>query len=315
MLTHPTINQLLELKLDGMADAFAELQTQDRAKDLGHAEWLALLLDREAANRNTKRAHSRLKAARLRHGQASIEDVDYRTPRQLDKALFQQLATCRWIAEHRNLLVTGPCGIGKSWLACALAQKACRDGYTVHYARVPRLFADLELAHGDGRFPRLFRTLTKADLLILDDWGPDRLNSNQRRDLMEIVEDRYGAGSTLITSQLPTDTWHEVIGEPTFADAILDRVVHNAYRLAPQDPRRGGGRCIRRGDHRHAGKGNEGSQEMSPALRIPPAPVGQQGPPTRAAASDSWRSLRVARGSLPLTTGTAYRRQEDQHHA
>jgi len=236
MLTHPTINQLRELKLDGMADAFAELQVQDRAKDLGHAEWLALLLDREAAHRSTRRFETRLRSAKLRHGQASIEDVDYRTPRQLDKALFQQLATCRWIAEHRNLLLTGPCGIGKSWLACALAQKACRDGYTVHYARVPRLFADLELAHGDGRFPRLFRTLTKADLLILDDWGPDRLSANQRRDLMEIVEDRYGAGSTLITSQLPTDTWHEVIGEPTFADAILDRVVHNAYRLALEGP-------------------------------------------------------------------------------
>ena len=114
-------------------------------------------------------------------------------PRRLDKALFQQLAAGRWIAEHRNLLITGPCGVGKSWLTCALAQKACRDGYTVHYARVPRLFADLELAHGDGRFARLFRTLTKADLLILDDWGPDRLSANQRRDLMEIVEDRYGA--------------------------------------------------------------------------------------------------------------------------
>jgi DNA replication protein DnaC len=236
MLTHPTIDQMRALKLDGMADAFAELQQQDRAKDLGHADWLALLLDREMASRNTKRFQSRLRAARLRHGQASVEDVDYRAPRQLDKALFQQLATCRWIAEHRNLLVTGPCGIGKSWLACALAQKACRDGYTVHYARVPRLFADLELAHGDGRFPRLFRTLTKVDLLILDDWGPDRLNPSQRRDLMEIVEDRYGQGATLITSQLPTGTWHEVIGEPTFADAILDRLVHNAYRLALEGP-------------------------------------------------------------------------------
>ena len=123
----------------------------------------------------------------------------YRVARRLDKALFQQIATCRWIAEHRNLLVTGPCGIGKSWLSCALAQRACRDGYTVHYARVPRLFADLELAHGDGRFARLFRTLTKADLLILDDWGPERFTASQRRDLMEIVEDRYGAGSTLIT--------------------------------------------------------------------------------------------------------------------
>ena len=133
-------------------------------------------------------------------------------------------------------MVTGPCGVGKSWLSCALAQKACRDGYTVHYARVPRLFADLELAHGDGRFAKLFRTLTKVDLLILDDWGPDRLSANHRRDLMEIVEDRYGRGSTLITSQLPIETWHEVIGEPTFADAILDRLVHNAYRLALDGP-------------------------------------------------------------------------------
>ncbi|KAB2910167.1 MAG: AAA family ATPase [Hyphomicrobiaceae bacterium] len=236
MLTHPTIDQLRALSLDGMADAFIELETQDTSRDLSHAEWLALLLDREAARRSTRRFETRLRAARLRHGQASIEDVDYRASRKLDKALFQQLATCRWIADKRNLLVTGPCGIGKSWLACALAQKACRDGYSVHYARAPRLFADLELSHGDGRFARLFRTLTKADLLILDDWGPDRLSANQRRDLMEIVEDRYGAGSTLITSQLTTDTWHEVIGEPTFADAILDRLVHNAYRLALDGP-------------------------------------------------------------------------------
>jgi DNA replication protein DnaC len=236
MLTHPTIDQLRALKLDGMADAFVELEAQDRSKELGHAEWLGLLIDREMANRSSKRLQTRLKAARLRHSQASIEDVDYRSPRKLDKALFQQLSTCRWIVEHRNLLVTGPCGIGKSWLACALAQKACRDGLTVHYARVPRLFADLELAHGDGRFARLFRTLTKADLLILDDWGPDRLSAIHRRDLMEIVEDRYGSGATLITSQLPVDTWHEVIGEPTFADAILDRLVHNAYRLALDGP-------------------------------------------------------------------------------
>ena len=130
----------------------------------------------------------------------------------------------------------GPCGVGKSWLSCALAHKACRDGYAVLYTRVPRLFADLELAHGDGRFARLFRTLVKADLLILDDWGPDRLTANQRSDLMEIVEDRYGRGSTLITSQLPVDKWHDVIGEPTFADAILDRLVHNAYRLELDGP-------------------------------------------------------------------------------
>jgi DNA replication protein DnaC len=236
MLTHPTLDQLRALRLDGMAQAFIELETQEATRDLTHAEWLALLLDREAVHRNTRRFQIRLRAARLRHSQAAIEDVDYRIPRQLDKALFQQLATGRWIAEHRGLLISGPCGIGKSWLGCALAQKACRDGYTVHYARVPRLFADLELAHGDGRFARLFRMLVKVDLLVMDDFGPDRLSASQRRDLMEIIEDRHGRHSTLITSQLPVDKWHEVIGEPTFADAILDRIVHNAYRLKLDGP-------------------------------------------------------------------------------
>ena len=236
MLTHPTLDQLRALKLDGMAQAFGELEAQEDTRSLAHAEWLALLLDREVASRNTRRFQTRLRAARLRHSQAAIEDVDYRTPRRLDKALFQQLATCRWIAEHRGLLISGPCGVGKSWLSCALAQKACRDGYTVHYARVPRLFADLDLAHGDGRFARLFRMLVKVDLLVLDDWGPDRLSAGQRRDLMEIVEDRHGRGSILITSQLPVATWHEVIGEPTLGDAILDRIVHNAYRLELDGP-------------------------------------------------------------------------------
>jgi len=236
MLTHPTLDQLRALKLDGMVQAFIELEAQEEVRNLAHAEWLALLLDREAADRNTRRFQTRLRTARLRHSQAAIEDVDYRTARRLDKALFQQLATSRWIAEHRNLLVTGPCGVGKSWLSCALAQKACRDGHTVHYARVPRLFADLDLAHGDGRFTRLFRMLVKVDLLVLDDWGPDRLSASQRRDLMEIVEDRYGRGSILITSQLPVATWLEVIAEPTLGDAILDRIVHNAYRLELDGP-------------------------------------------------------------------------------
>lgn len=236
MLTHPTLDQLKTLQLDGMARAFVELEAQDESRSLEHAEWLALLLDREAATRNTRRFQTRMRAARLRHSQAAIEDVDYRTPRRLDKALFQQLATSRWIAEHRGLLISGPCGVGKSWLSCALAQKACRDGYTVHYARVPRLFAELDLAHGDGSFPRLFRTLVKVDLLVMDDWGPDRLTASQRRDLMEIVEDRHDRGSILITSQLPIATWHEVIGEPTLGDAILDRIIHNAYRLELDGP-------------------------------------------------------------------------------
>ena len=236
MLDHPTHDQLRALRLDGMADAFAELQNRDDAGDLSHAEWLGLLIDREAASRSTKKFQTRMRAARLRHVGACIEDVDFRTPRKLDKALFQQLATGRWIDDHQNLLITGPCGVGKTWLACALGQMACRDGMTVLYHRLPRLFADLELAHGDGRFPRLFRQLVKTDLLILDDWGPDRLTASQRRDLMEIVEDRYGTGSTVITSQLPVETWHDVIDEPTFADAILDRLIHNAHRLPLDGP-------------------------------------------------------------------------------
>ncbi len=236
MLDHPTHQRLRALKLDGMADAFAELQAQDGAADLGHAEWLGLLIDREDANRSTKRYQSRMRAAKLRQSGAAIEDVDYRAPRQLDRDLFRRLADGAWIAKRQNLLITGPCGVGKTWLACALAQKACRDGRSVIYHRLPRLFADLELAHGDGRFPRLFRQLVRTDLLILDDWGPDRLTAQQRRDLMEIVEDRHGAGSIIVTSQLPVDAWHAVIDEPTLADAILDRLVHNAHRLALDGP-------------------------------------------------------------------------------
>jgi DNA replication protein DnaC len=231
MLNHPTLDQLKALKLDGMAEAFGELETQDGTANLSHAEWLGLLVDRETSSRATKRFESRMRTARLRHVGAAPEDVDYRARRGLDKALFQQLLTGKWIRDKRNLMITGPCGVGKTWLACALAQAACRDGVTVLYRRLPRLFDELELAHGDGRFPRIFKNLTKTGLLILDDWGPDRLTASQRRDLMEIVEDRYGAGSILITSQLPIDTWHDVIAEPTFADAILDRLVHNAYRL------------------------------------------------------------------------------------
>jgi DNA replication protein DnaC len=230
MLDHPTLDQLKTLRLDGMAEAFAEMQSQNGSANLTHAEWLGLLIDRVSSCRETKLFDSRMRTAKLRHRGAVPEDIDYKFRRGLDKALFQQMLTGRWIKDKRNLIITGPCGVGKTWLACALAQAACRDGVTVLYKRMPRLFDELELAHGDGRFPRLFKTLTKTQLLILDDWGPDRLNASQRRDLMGIVEDRYEVGSTLITSQLPIDTWHDVIGEPTFADAILDRLIHNAYR-------------------------------------------------------------------------------------
>ena len=228
MLTHPTLEQLHQLGLAGLARAFTELH--DRHAELSHAEWLGLLLDREIAERQDRRLKARLRFARLRH-QAAVEDVDYRAPRGLDRALFQKLASGHWIDAHQNLIIEGPTGVGKSWLACALGHRACRDNRSVLYQRVPRLFADLALARGDGRYPRLMRALGGVKLLILDDWGLEPLGPEQRHDLLEIVEDRYGRGATLVTSQLPVDRWHDVIGDPTLGDAILDRLVHNAHRL------------------------------------------------------------------------------------
>jgi DNA replication protein DnaC len=230
VLTHPTLDQLQQLGLTGMARAFTELEANPSSAELSHAEWLALLLDREATERYDRRLRARLRYARLRH-QAVVEDVDYRAPRGLDRTLFQNLAGGRWIDEANNLVIEGPTGVGKSWLACALGHKACRDNRSVLYQRIPKMFADLALARGDGRYPRLMRALGGVKLLILDDWGLEPLGPEQRRDLLEIVEERYGRGATLITSQIPVDRWHDLIGEPTLADAILDRIVHNAHRL------------------------------------------------------------------------------------
>ena len=230
MLTHPTLDQLYALGLHGMAKGFKELDGNPEARTLEHPEWLALLLEHESTLRRQKRFEARARVARLRQS-ASIEDVDYRAARGLDRALFRKLATCEWIRTRRNLIITGPCGVGKSWLACALGYKACREDFSVLYHRMPRLFMALALARGDGRYARLLRTLARTDLLILDDWGPQQFNAEQRRDLLEIIEDRYDARSIMITSQLPIARWYEVIGDPTLADAILDRIIHNAYRI------------------------------------------------------------------------------------
>ncbi|SKA24812.1 IS21-like element helper ATPase IstB [Consotaella salsifontis] len=230
MLTHPTLDLLNELGLTGMASGFADLEAQPEARALEHGEWLALLLEREATQRRQKRFEARARAARLRHD-AQVEDTNFRAARGLDRGLFLQLAGCDFIRQRQGLLLTGPAGVGKSWLACALGQKACREDFSVAYHRAPRLFATLSLARGDGRYARLLKSLARVDLLILDDWGPETLTDDQRRDLLEIVEDRYERRSTIVTSQVPVDRWYEIIGNPTIADAILDRLVHNAYRI------------------------------------------------------------------------------------
>ena len=188
------------------------------------------MIDREATERDNKRLVTRLKFASLRQS-AVIEDIDLRAVRGLDRALFQKLAAGDWIDRHHNLLICGPTGVGKSWIACALGHKACRDGRSVLYHRMPRLFEALALARGDGRHARLLKTLARVQLLILDDWGLAPLAPEQRRDLLEIMDDRHGRATTIETSQLPVDAWHATIGDPTLADAILDRLVHNAHRL------------------------------------------------------------------------------------
>ena len=230
MLAHPTLDQLHALGLHGLAKGFKELEHRPEARGLDHAEWLGLLLDYELTLRRQKQFETRARVAKLRHS-ASVEDVNYQTPRGLDRALFLKLSACDWIAERRNLLITGASGLGKSWLACALGHKACRENMSVLYTRAPRLFAELGVAHGDARYARLLKSTARVKLLILDDWGPEALTANQARDLLEIVEDRYDKGSLIITSQVPINRWHELIGVPTLADAILDRVIHNAYRI------------------------------------------------------------------------------------
>lgn len=230
MLSHPTLDQLHQLGLFGMAKAFEELAASDQAARLSFPEQLGLLLDRETTYRHDKTLIRRLNYARLRH-QAAVEDIDYRTPRGLDRALLQALIVGKWIDAHDNLIICGPTGVGKSWLACALGHKACRDQRSVLYQRTNKLFADLALARGDGRYARLCRALFGVQLLILDDFALEPINAQARHDLLEIVEERYGRRSTILTSQIPVDQWHAAIGDPTYADAILDRLVHNAHRL------------------------------------------------------------------------------------
>ncbi len=230
MLAHPTLDKLHQLKFLGMATALTEQHDATDIDALSFDERFALLVDRELTYRDNQRMTSRLRRAKLRHN-ACLEDINYRHPRALDKSLMLSFATCRWLKERLNILITGPTGIGKTWLACALAHQACREGFSVLYLRLPRLLQDLAIARGDGRYPKLLAALAKTDLLVLDDWGLAQFTPENQRDLLEILEDRYASRSTLVTSQIPIDKWHDILGDPTFADAILDRLVHNAYKL------------------------------------------------------------------------------------
>jgi len=238
MMIHATTDRLRSLRLRAMAEAYLTQQQDPAATTLGFDERLALLVDAEQLARDNHRLARHLKEAKLRIAQACLEDIDYAPRREIDRALLRQLATGRWILEHHNVLITGATGVGKTYLACALGQQACRQGYRALYRRLPRLFQELALARADGSYPAVLTRLARIDCLIIDDWGLSTVSDVQRQDLLEVIEDRDAARSTVITSQLEVEEWHHFLGDPTVADAVLDRLVHNAYTIKPKGPSR-----------------------------------------------------------------------------
>jgi len=232
LLNEHTLEQLRTLHLDGIVHALQDQATTSAAAAMAFEERLALLVQRELDWRDAKRLRRLLKAARLKISSACIEDIDWRASRGLDRALISTLASGDWLRHGRNVLITGATGVGKTWLACALAQQAARLGFTVLYARAPRLLEELRVTHGDGSFGRRLAQLARIDLLALDDFAIAPLAPGERNDLLELLDDRVGSRSTLITSQLPVNAWHAWLDDPTLADAILDRIVHAAHRIA-----------------------------------------------------------------------------------
>ena len=229
MLLEQTIEKLSAMKFRGMVAALEEWQHNGAKQNLDPADLVGLLTDAEWTARENRRLTQRRRQARFPMA-ATVEEIDYRHPRGLQKSKMLDLISCRWIAAHQNLIITGSTGLGKTWLPCALGEKACREGYKVFYSRAPRLFGDLYLAKADGTYPRVLQKLAKFELLIIDDLGSP-LDAKERRDLREILEDRYEVSSTIVTSQLEPKHWHSFIGDETLADAICDRLVHNAHRL------------------------------------------------------------------------------------
>jgi DNA replication protein DnaC len=230
MMHHPTLDKLKQMKLTGMLRALQEQEGIPDIRTMPFEERFGLIVDRELTEKDNRRMQTRLRLAKLKQN-AAFEDIDFKTARGLDRSLIIKLADCEWVKEHLNLLITGATGLGKTYLACALAHKACREGYSSHYVRLTRLFQELDVGRADGRYAKMMRQFAKADVLILDEWGLAVLTDQHRRDLLEILDDRYNLRATIITSQLPIAHWHEAIGDPTLADAILDRVVHNAYKI------------------------------------------------------------------------------------
>lgn len=231
MLTQPMMEKLLAMRLQGMVDALKAQEQDPAAQELSFLERLALLVDQQWTWRENQALGRRLKAAKLRQP-ACVEDIDYRASRGLDKSAVRALAKdSAWVRNHENIFVIGPTGVGKSFIASALAQKACRDGYSALYLRAAALLRDLALARADGSLRYLLARLSRIDVLVVDDWAMTPLNETERREVWEICEDRYQARSTILTSQLPVARWHEQIGDPTIADGILDRLVHNAHRI------------------------------------------------------------------------------------